>query len=132
MSERNSRGKAAALSFAMDCFRTTLLALRTIHKQRYLRWRRKRSRRSTKCRRGAFLRPVQSERSTPWNQIISFRIDDYFFASTNFRKDIEINRLLPLFEVQRTWLQPRPSDWPQEALLAPKFPEGLQNLLWSC
>ena len=93
--------KIAALACSIACLTTALLALRNIRKPRYTRRPRKRSRRPAKYRRAALLRPVLSDRSTPWNRILSCGVDDDFLISTNFTKDIVINNLLPLFEVQR-------------------------------
>lgn len=118
MSARKSRGVGAMLVCAMACSTISPLALRTIRKQRYLRRRRKRSWRPAKYRQKALLRPVKSEQSTLWNQILSCGVDDDFLVSTNFTEDTSINSLVPLFEVQRTWLQPRPSNWPRDTLLA--------------
>ena len=93
MTHTRKRRQAVALA--------SVIALSMIRNTRKKRPRRQRSRKPTKYRRAALLRPLQTTLSTSWNQIISCGVDDDFLVSTNFTKHILLENMLPLFELER-------------------------------
>lgn len=92
--------RAAALAASLASLSVALLTFRPLRKPDHIR-RLQRSRRAPKYRRAALLRPVDTSKATPSNQILSCGVDDDFLVSANFTKVVIIEKLQPYFEVER-------------------------------
>ena len=62
---------------------------------------RRRMGRNLRFRRASIIRPILSNLSTPWKQVLSAGSDDDFLVSLNFTKSLFLERLLLYFELER-------------------------------
>ena len=92
---------AAVLAASIASLTTALIALRFVRRKNAKNRKRRRSRKQPKYRRAALIRPLNTIKSTPWNQILSCGVDDDFLISTNFTKQLVLQELLPYFEKER-------------------------------
>ena len=94
------RRAAVALAASTAPFAATLVPMEILKQPR----RKRRSRKTPKYKRPALLRPnhVQTNLQTLWNTILSCGSDDDFSVSLNFTKELFLDKILPLFDLEQT------------------------------